>query len=90
MKNFSRLVLLPCFPAIFALAVSAQNPNPQSPAPGASKPTAPAAKGTAPGSAAADASNPDTANAYFHFMMAHEYEEMATTFGRSEYATRAI
>ena len=31
-----------------------------------------------------------TANAYLHFMMAHEYEEMATTFGRSEYATRAI
>jgi tetratricopeptide (TPR) repeat protein len=55
-----------------------------------SKPAAPAAKGTAPGGAAADASNPDTANAYFHFMMAHEYEEMATTFGRSEYATRAI
>jgi tetratricopeptide (TPR) repeat protein len=90
MKNFSRLVLLPCLPAIFALAVSAQNPNPQSPAPGVSKPAAPAAKGTAPGGAAADASNPDTANAYFHFMMAHEYEEMATTFGRSEYATRAI
>jgi len=85
MKNFSRLVLLPCLPAIFALTASAQNP--QSPAPGAAKPAAPVAKGTAPG---ADASNGDTANAYFHFMMAHEYEEMATTFGKSEYATRAI
>lgn len=33
---------------------------------------------------------PDTAGAYYHYMMAHEYEEMATTLGRSEYATRAI
>ena len=33
---------------------------------------------------------PDTTSAYFHYMMAHEYEEMATTLGRSEYATRAI
>ena len=32
----------------------------------------------------------DTASAYYHYMLAHEYEEMATTFGRSEYATRAI
>jgi tetratricopeptide (TPR) repeat protein len=88
MKNVSRLVLLPCLPVIFALTVSAQNP--QSPAPTASKAAAPAPKGTAPANTAADASNPDTANAYFHFMMAHEYEEMATTFGKSEYATRAI
>jgi predicted Zn-dependent protease len=32
----------------------------------------------------------DTAGSYFHYMLAHEYEEMATTFGRSEYASRAI
>lgn len=38
----------------------------------------------------ADASADDRANSYYHYMMAHEYEEMATTFGRSEYATRAI
>jgi tetratricopeptide (TPR) repeat protein len=47
----------------------------------------------APPSAAktdAAASTSDTASAYYHYMMAHEYEEMATTFGRSEYATRAI
>lgn len=35
-------------------------------------------------------STPDLAGAYYHYMMAHDYEEMATTFGRSEYATRAI
>lgn len=36
------------------------------------------------------AKTPDTAGAYYHYMLAHEYEEMATTFGRTEYATRAI
>lgn len=30
------------------------------------------------------------AGAYFHYMMAREYEEMATTLGRNEYANRAI
>ncbi len=41
-------------------------------------------------SAAADSSQPDRAGAYYHYMLAHEYEEMANTFGRPEYATRAI
>jgi tetratricopeptide (TPR) repeat protein len=30
------------------------------------------------------------ADAYYHYMLAHEYEEMASTYGRSEYATRAV
>src|SRR6185437_15252503 len=33
---------------------------------------------------------PDRADAYYHYMLAHEYEEMANTYGRSEYATRAV
>lgn len=33
---------------------------------------------------------PDRAASYYHYMLAHEYEEMATTSGRPEYATRAI
>lgn len=33
---------------------------------------------------------PDHADAYYHYMLAHEYEEMANTYGRQEYATRAI
>jgi tetratricopeptide (TPR) repeat protein len=89
MKNFSRFILLPCIPAVLSLSAAAQNPQP--PAPASSNP-APAKdsakKGNPPDTAASGTS--DTANAYFHFMMAHEYEEMATTFGRSEYATRAI
>jgi tetratricopeptide (TPR) repeat protein len=30
------------------------------------------------------------ADAYYHYMLAHQYEEMANTYGRSEYATRAV
>ncbi|HTZ88861.1 MAG TPA: tetratricopeptide repeat protein [Alloacidobacterium sp.] len=33
---------------------------------------------------------PDRASAYYHYMLAHSYEEMATTYGRPDYATRAI
>jgi tetratricopeptide (TPR) repeat protein len=50
-------------------------------------PPAPAAN---PSDQKASSSGPDQAGAYYHYMMAHDYEEMATTFGRSEYATRAI
>jgi tetratricopeptide (TPR) repeat protein len=32
----------------------------------------------------------DRASAYYHYALAHSYEEMATTYGRPEYATRAI
>jgi tetratricopeptide (TPR) repeat protein len=32
----------------------------------------------------------DRANAYYHYTLAHMYEEMATTYGRPEYANRAI
>jgi tetratricopeptide (TPR) repeat protein len=35
-------------------------------------------------------SQPDRASAYYHYMLAHEYEDMANTYGRPEYATRAI
>jgi len=50
----------------------------------------PAQKDAAPALAAPDASKPDRAQAYYHYMLAHEYEEMAMTSGRPEYATRAI
>jgi len=33
---------------------------------------------------------PDKAAAYYHFMMAHMYEEMVAMYGRSEYANKAI
>ncbi|HEY0795209.1 MAG TPA: tetratricopeptide repeat protein [Acidisarcina sp.] len=33
---------------------------------------------------------PDRATAYYHYALAHDYEEMATTYERADYATRAI
>jgi tetratricopeptide (TPR) repeat protein len=34
--------------------------------------------------------SPDRSAAYYHFGLAHMYEDMATNYGRPEYATRAI
>jgi len=49
------------------------------------------AKAAAPIAAGAQNTTESTrAEAYYHYMLAHEYEEMANTYGRSEYATRAI
>ena len=45
------------------------------------------AKSAAPATAT---QNPDRAAAYYHFGLAHMYEDMATNYGRPEYATRAI
>jgi tetratricopeptide (TPR) repeat protein len=39
---------------------------------------------------AATTQKPDRSAAYYHFGLAHMYEEMATNYGRPEYATRAI
>lgn len=36
------------------------------------------------------AQEPNRGDAYYHYMLAHEYEEMANTYGRPEYATRAV
>jgi tetratricopeptide (TPR) repeat protein len=36
------------------------------------------------------AQKPDRGAAYYHFGLAHMYEDMATNYGRPEYATRAI
>jgi tetratricopeptide (TPR) repeat protein len=88
MSNPALRVVSPyCLLATFALTAGAfaQTAKPDSP-----KPTPPPASQTDQKSDAAAPGTPDTAGAYYHYMMAHEYEEMATTFGRSEYANRAI
>jgi tetratricopeptide (TPR) repeat protein len=58
------------------------------PAPAAAATTAPSAAGSSP--AAAATQKPDRSAAYYHFGLAHMYEDMATNYGRPEYATRAI
>ncbi len=55
----------------------------QQPAPPAATPASPAAGATTPQKA-------DRSAAYYHFGLAHMYEDMATNYGRPEYATRAI
>jgi tetratricopeptide (TPR) repeat protein len=45
---------------------------------------------SAPPAPAATTSAPDRSAAYYHYALAHSYEEMATNYGRSEYATRAV
>jgi tetratricopeptide (TPR) repeat protein len=48
--------------------------------------TAPAATASAPANTAVS----DRAAAYYHYALAHYYEDMATNYGRSEYATQAV
>jgi tetratricopeptide (TPR) repeat protein len=52
----------------------------------------PAATEPAPATAAQPVppKQPDKAAAYYHFMMAHMYEEMVSMYGRSDYANKAI
>jgi tetratricopeptide (TPR) repeat protein len=57
----------------------------------AQKVVTPAPSATAKSAApAAGTQQPDRAAAYYHFGLAHMYEDMATNYGRPEYATRAI
>jgi len=65
-----------------AVAFSACFGQANPPASNTAKPPAPAdGVGSTP---------PDRAAAYYHYALAHDYEEMATTYERPEYATRAI
>ena len=76
----SRPLSLTCILATFAVATGmhAQAAKPSAATSGKSDAQAQAALGSKSG------------DAYYHYMLAHHYEQMATTFGRSEYATRAI
>jgi tetratricopeptide (TPR) repeat protein len=60
----------------------AQSSNAKQPAPAAAK--------TPAADAAGSGQKQDRASGYYHYALAHSYEEMATTYGRPEYATRAI
>jgi tetratricopeptide (TPR) repeat protein len=57
----------------------------------AQQPAAPASPAAAkPPATTAPTQKPDRSAAYYHFGLAHMYEDMATNYGRPEYATRAI
>src|SRR5579862_485669 len=71
-------------PTIVLQPSTPEEKAPQKPASDqATEPAAPAKDATA-------AKHPDRGAAYYHFMMAHMYEEMVSMYGRSDYATKAI
>lgn len=74
-----------------AVAAVAQD-NPAASAPTATEPAAQSAAADAGKTAAAipQVTKPDKAAAYYHFALAHTYEEMVTMYGRSDFATKAV
>jgi tetratricopeptide (TPR) repeat protein len=60
--------------------------------PSSQRPAAPAASESTPGGAPANTtpSKPDRAAAYYHYSMAHIYEELVQSYGRSDLANKAI
>src|SRR5215831_1783354 len=85
-------ILLPGLLLLSAsVAFPQKNTAPKTPATPAQKdaqPQKPAAKADA--SQPKTDKKPDQAAAYYHFSLAHMYEEMMSMYGRSEYATKAI
>jgi len=73
-------------------AAASPPPPPQASAPPAEKPAAPpaAAQSAPPAAASKPAVEPDRAAAYYHYSLAHVYEELATVYGRSEFVSKAI
>lgn len=59
-------------------------PDTKAPAPVPSK--TPETKGETPGTP----KKPDKAAAYYHYALAHTYQELVAVYGRAEYATKAI
>ena len=76
LKKYLFLTLALC---LATLALSAQEKTPAKPQP-QSQASAPAG----------ESKPPDHAASYYHFALAHMYEEMMAIYGRSEYATKAI
>jgi tetratricopeptide (TPR) repeat protein len=76
-------------------SIFAQQNAPKSQSPAKTTPSkkessqAPAAKSATPDQPKAE-KKPDQAAAYYHFSLAHMYEEMMAMYGRSEFATKAI
>jgi tetratricopeptide (TPR) repeat protein len=91
-SRLSPLCILATLTLASGLLAQDQKAQPQAPAASTPKTAQPSSTAATAGKGdqKADQAESDRTNAYYHYMMAHEYEEMATTFGRSEYATRAI
>ena len=87
------LLLTSCSETRRAAASPPQPPQASAPEPAKPAAAAPAADPGAPPPAAAQskpAAEPDRGAAYYHYSLAHVYEELATVYGRSEFVSKAI
>ena len=82
-------VALACAAIVTPASALAQQTPPQS-APAPPPASTVLGKSRRPQPPASTQKPPDRAAAYYHFGLAHMYEDMATNYGRPEYATRAI
>ncbi len=90
-QNTHNIVLTPVAPDKGSQASGQENPNPSAPASTDQPPAAsPDESGSATPAESAPPKQPDQAAAYYHFTLAHMYEEMASMYGRTDYATKAI
>jgi tetratricopeptide (TPR) repeat protein len=83
--NLTKLCFLVLTSAFAFLSATAQ-PQQKTPPPSATQP----AQSSGSSQQRGEAKQPDRAAAYYHYGMAHMYEEMMAMYGRSEYATKAI
>ena len=90
-QNNHNIVLTPLGPDNGSQAPSQEKPSSASPAP-SDQPPAAAQDETSAATPAESTppKQPDKAAAYYHFTLAHMYEEMASMYGRTDYATKAI
>ncbi|MGB7553344.1 MAG: tetratricopeptide repeat protein [Candidatus Korobacteraceae bacterium] len=92
-QNNHNIVLTPVAPDKGSQASGQENPDTSTPTP-ADQSQPPAGSQDQSGSAApaesAPPKQPDQAAAYYHFTLAHMYEEMASMYGRTDYATKAV
>jgi len=73
------------------VAVGQQKPASQTPANPSAPPASPSSNPAHPNAVAnAPAQKPDRSAAYFHYSMAHIYEELVSAYGRSDLANKAI
>src|SRR5438445_2551473 len=81
-------------PGLLPLSTATVSPHkttaPETPAAPAQKDAAPQKSPAANPSQPKTDKKPDQAAAYYHFSLAHMYEEMMAMYGRSEFATKAI
>jgi tetratricopeptide (TPR) repeat protein len=93
--TFTQRLSVLLFLAISATSFAQDKSAPKSvtPDPGMNPPVAQPAKpdkAPAPPSGTTPTKTPDRAASYYHYSLAHTYEELAVLYGRSEYANKAI